>query len=88
MLGSRIRRGLKEDKMGKKLLIKTIKEKYKDEWVLLLNPNISPETKIEGGDVIFHSKDRGEVHRKLSEFEGNKAIVFTGKIPEDVGVLL
>ncbi len=74
--------------MGKKLLVKSIKEKYKNEWVLLLNPEISPETKVESGEVVFHSKDRGEVHRRLSNFKGNKAIVFTGKIPEDVGVLL
>ncbi len=74
--------------MGKRLTIKKIQERYHDEWVLLLNPNISPETKVEGGDVVFHSKDRGEVHRRLSDFKGNKAIVFTGKIPEDVGVLL
>jgi hypothetical protein len=46
------------------------------------------ETKVEGGEVVFHSKDRGEIHRKLNDFKGNKAIVFTGKIPEDVGVLL
>ncbi|MBI4743986.1 MAG: hypothetical protein HY776_04105 [Actinobacteria bacterium] len=68
--------------------IEKIRERYRDEWVLLLNPDISSETKIEAGKVVFHSKDRGEVHRKLSDFEGNKAIVFTGKIPEDVGVLL
>lgn len=74
--------------MGKRLLVRTIKQRYRDEWVLLLNPDISPETKVEGGEVVFHSKDRGEVHRRLSEFKGNKAIVFTGKIPEDVGVLL
>ena len=74
--------------MGKKSLVKTIKERYRDEWVLLLDPDISPKTKIEGGEVVFHSKDRGEVHRRLSDFKGNKAIVFTGKIPEDVGVLL
>lgn len=72
----------------KKLEIKKIKKLYKNEWVLLINPVTSPTTKIEGGEVVFHSKDREEVHRKLQEFEGNKAIVFTGKIPEDVGVLL
>lgn len=74
--------------MGKKLSIKRIRERYRDEWILLLNPDISSETKVEGGEVVFHSKDRGEVHRRLSDFKGNKAIVFTGKIPEDVGVLL
>jgi len=74
--------------MGEKLSAQIIRDRYKDEWLLLLNPDISPETKVEGGEVVFHSKDRAEVHRKLSEYKGNKAIVFTGKIPEDVGVLL
>lgn len=74
--------------MGEKLSIKKIRERHRDEWVLLLNPYISTETKVEGGEVVFHSKDRGEVHRRLSDFKGNKAIVFTGKIPEDLGVLL
>lgn len=71
-----------------KLSIENIREKYQDEWVLLMNPDISPETTVAGGEVVFHSKDRGEVHRKLPEFSGNKAIVYTGKIPEDVSVLL
>jgi len=74
--------------MGKKLSTEKIRNKYKNEWVLLLNPEISSETGIEGGEVVFHSKSREEVHKKLSDFKGNKAIVFTGKIPEEVGVLL
>ena len=74
--------------MGKKLSTKRIRSRYKDEWVLLLNPGISSETGIEGGEVVFHSKNREEVHKRLSDFKGNKAIVFTGKIPEEVGVLL
>ncbi len=74
--------------MGKKMSINKILEMYREEWILLLNPEISPATKVEGGEVVFHSKNRTEVHRRLSDFEGNKAIIFTGKIPEDVGVLL
>lgn len=74
--------------MSKKLSTKRIRSRYKDEWVLLLNPEISSETGIEGGEVVFHSKNREEVHKRLSDFKGNKAIVFTGKIPEEVGVLL
>jgi len=43
---------------------------------------------VEGGEVVFHSKDRGEIHRRLSDFKGDKAIIFTGKLPENVEVLL
>jgi len=46
--------------MGKKLSTKRIRSRYKDEWVLLLNPEISSETAIEGGEVVFHSKNRKE----------------------------
>jgi len=74
--------------MGEKLSIEKISERYKDEWILLLNPDISPVTKVIGGEVTFHSKDRGEVHRRLSQYKGNKAIIFTGSIPEDVAVLI
>ena len=69
------------------LSINQIKERYIDEWVLLVYPDISDKTKVQGGIVVFNSKDRGEVHRSLSKFKGNKAIVFTGKIPEDLGIL-
>lgn len=65
-----------------------IKEQYKGEWILVINPVVSPETKILEGDVAFHSKDRGEIHRKLYDFKGNKALIYAGEIPEDVEVLL
>ncbi len=68
--------------------VEDIKEKYRDEWILIINPVVSSETKIVEGDVAFHSKDRGEVHRKLYDFKGNKALIYAGKIPEDVEVLL
>jgi len=69
------------------LSIDQIKERYTNEWVLLVDLDISERTTVEGGVVVFNSKDRGEVHRSLSKFKGNKAIVFTGKIPEDLGIL-
>ena len=33
------------------------------------------------------NRRKDEVHRSLSKFKGNKAIVFTGKVPEDLGIL-
>jgi hypothetical protein len=37
-----------------------IKKLYPDEWVLLGNPEIN-STKVLGGIVLFHSKDKKEV---------------------------
>jgi len=78
-----------EKDMEKKnrLSMDQIKEKYRDQWVLLVDPDISDETMVQGGIVVFNSKDREELHRSLSKFRGNKAIVYTGKIPEDLGIL-
>jgi len=70
-----------------RLSMDQIKEKYRDQWVLLVDPDISDETMVQGGIVVFNSKDREELHRSLSKFRGNKAIVYTGKIPEDLGIL-
>jgi hypothetical protein len=84
-------RGFKMEKNNlhpkNKLSLDQIKKKYVNEWVLIVNPVLSDETKVQGGTVVFNSKDRGEIHRNLSKFKGDKAIVFTGKIPEDLGIL-
>jgi len=76
-----------EVKMRKRLNVEEIEETYKDEWVLLIDPDVSGAEVI-GGEVALHSKDRGEVHRRLSEWKGSKALIYTGKIPEEVEVLL
>ncbi|MEW5692683.1 MAG: hypothetical protein AB1765_05255 [Candidatus Hydrogenedentota bacterium] len=73
--------------MDSQLEIKDITRLYKDEWVLLISPKVE-KAKIKEGKVVFHSKDRGEVHRKLQSFKGNKALVYTGKVPENVEVIL
>ncbi|MFH1562036.1 MAG: hypothetical protein ABIF11_01260 [Nitrospirota bacterium] len=73
--------------MDEQLGIKDITRLYKNEWVLLISPEVE-QAKIKEGKVVFHSKDRSEVHRNLQNFQGNKAIVYTGKVPENVEVLL
>ena len=39
-----------------------IESQYPDEWVLLGSPQ-TDRTRILGGVVLFHSKDRDEIHR-------------------------
>lgn len=73
--------------MNEQLGIKDIRNLYQSEWVLLVKPEIE-KGKIKKGRVVFHSKDRGEVHRNLQEFKGNKALVYTGEIPKNVEVIL
>lgn len=70
------------------MTINEIRKKFQNEWVLIVRPRVSKQTRIAGGDVAVHSKDRAEIRRQMSKIVGDKAIVYTGNIPEDVEVLL
>jgi hypothetical protein len=64
--------------------IEEIKEKYKDEWVLL---EISDEDEIgipKEGEVIAHSKERDDIYKALRDTKGKYTYQFyTGKIPKE-----
>jgi len=55
--------------------------------VLLVQPEVEKAKTIKG-EVVFHSKNRGDVHRNLQKFKGDKALVYTGEIPENVEIIL
>ena len=68
---------------------KKIVEQYKDEWVLIDVKEVDNTFKIIEGDVIAHSKDKEEIYKKLLELKPkNFSIEYTGKIPEDLAVVL
>lgn len=66
---------------------KQMKTKYPDQWLLIKNYKVDKTTSLTEGKIIAHSKDRDEIHQKLNQFKGNLCIHFTGKLPEDTGVL-
>lgn len=62
--------------------IEEIKEKYKDEWVLIkVQKTDKLNRPIEGG-LIAHSKSRDEIYSKMKETKGHTYTLYTGKIPE------
>lgn len=66
-----------------------ISERFKDEWVLIDVKDVDENFNIKEGDVIAHSKDKEEIYRKLLEIRPKKfSIEYTGKIPEDLAVVL
>ncbi len=66
-----------------------IVKKHKDEWVLLEVTNIDKNLKIREGRVLSHSKDKNEIYNKLLKLKPHKfAIEYTGKIPDDLAVVL
>ena len=62
---------------------------FKSEWVLLENPQTGASLDVNGGSVLWHSKNRDEVYRKARELRPRRsAFLYTGKIPKGTAVIL
>jgi hypothetical protein len=66
-----------------------IEAQFQSEWVLIEDPQTTDTLQVMGGRVLWHSSDRDEVYRKLRELQpGHSAILYTGKIPKDMAIIL
>jgi hypothetical protein len=66
-----------------------IVEQFRDEWVLIDVKGVDENFNLQEGDVIAHSKNKEEIYRRLLEMRPrNCSIEFTGRIPEDLAVVL
>jgi hypothetical protein len=67
-----------------------IEARFKDEWVLLGDPEVDPQTDtVAGGKVLAHSKDRDEVYRQAIALRPRySAVLYTGTIPDGTAVVL
>lgn len=66
-----------------------IVERFKDEWVLLEVKKVDSEFNIKEGEVLAHSQDKNVIYEKVLELRPkNFSIEYTGKIPEDLAVVL
>jgi len=75
--------------MRKMLSISTIRSKYRNEWVLVENPKVDKDLEIISGCVVWHSKDRDEVYDKALELRPkHPAILYTGKMPKDMVIII
>mgnify|MGYP001567118349 CR=1 FL=1 len=71
----------------KKESVESIKKKYKDEWLLITDYETDKSMVPRNGKLVFHSKSREEVHKKLSQYSGKKCIQYSGKLSKDIGVM-
>ncbi len=75
--------------MAEPLSLDEIRARFKSEWVLLEDPQTTDSLEIKSGRVLWHSKDRDEVYRKALELRPkHSAFLYTGKLPDDQGVVL
>ncbi len=75
--------------MNEVLSLAEIQERFAGEWVLLEDPQTSESLEVTAGKVLWHSKDRDELYRKARELRPKRsAILYLGKLPDEVAVVL
>jgi hypothetical protein len=75
--------------MSEVLTTEEIERRFQSEWVLVADAEVDEQLGIVGGRVLFHSKDRDEVDRKLLELRPPRAAtLYTGSIPANAAVIL
>jgi hypothetical protein len=58
-----------------------IETQFKSEWILVGNPETNEALEVKRGEVLWHSKDRDEVYKKVMELKPkHSAILYTGTI--------
>ena len=76
---------------NKRLTVKEMFEKYPDQWLFIIRPEICKNTsQLLSGIVQVRSSSRNIVHKASKKFVGGAAIKFTGdySIPEDKQTLI
>jgi len=75
--------------MDKILTLSEIETQFISEWVLLGNPKTGESLEVQGGEILFHSKNRDEVYQKAVAMHPTRfAVLYTGTIPFDAAIVL
>ena len=73
---------------NERLTLEDMEQKYPDEWLFIVDCEISENTELLSGCVLVHSPSRADVYEASSRYKGGAAIHRTGKLPEGMGYLL
>ena len=75
--------------MDEMLTVTEIAARFAAEWVLVEDPQTNDALEVQGGKVLYHSRDRDEVYRKAVELRPKRfAMLYTGTIPKDTAIVL
>ena len=75
--------------MSDVLTIAEIEAQFVAEWVLVEDPQTNDALEVQGGKVLYHSKDRDEVYREAVRLRPKQfAMLYTGTLPKDTAVVL
>lgn len=70
---------------GEIMTAEEIYARFESEWVVVNNPEVDANQVVQRGEVLWHGKDRGELHSVAMALEPpvNVAILYTGAITEE-----
>jgi hypothetical protein len=75
--------------MSEILTTAEIQRRFRSEWILLEDPQVSKDLRVLRGRVVFHSPDRDEVDRKAIQLRlRHSAWLFTGMIDAETAIVL
>ncbi len=75
--------------MNEVLTVQEIEARYQSEWVLVEDPEVTPQLEVISGKVLYHSKDRDEVYKKANELRPkHSAYLYTGRVTEGIVMML
>jgi len=71
------------------MTISEVDRKYEGQWVYLVNLKKGEHGEVIGGEVAAHNENREKVMREMLYCpDGGIYVIYAGKIPEGVSVLL
>ena len=73
---------------NERLTLQEIEQKYPDEWMLIVDCELSENTELLSGRVVVHSKSREDIYDALIHYKGRIAIHSTREIPKNVEYIL
>lgn len=69
--------------------LKEMVKNYPDKWLLIEMEKYDENGKVKSGKVLVHSHLEEEIYESLLKFKGrNLSIEYTGKIPDNLTVML
>lgn len=69
---------------NERLTIEEMEQQYPDEWLLIVDCELSENTELLSGKVVAHSKFRKEIRDVSKHYSGKIATHYTGTLPDDV----
>ncbi|HZT40870.1 MAG TPA: hypothetical protein VFA07_01710 [Chthonomonadaceae bacterium] len=78
-----------QDSTGDVMTMQEIKARFPSEWVLIEDPETNEYLEVLCGKVLWHTRDRDELDRKLLELgPHHSAVLYIGEMHGEVAINL